>query len=308
MFTKVLVPLDGTRDATAALPIARTLAAAAGARISLLRVVRRHANPLAPHATDVHDAADYLDRVVRDNLQSTVLPVSTHVRSGDVAQEIINQLDQEEAEVIVMATRGHGGAVRALLGSVASDLLAQTPVPVVLLRADGRAIRALKTLLVPLDGSYESATARSTATSLAQLTGAHILVLRAVTPAPASLLQEAALYDTGMYPDPSQDDAVLMDARNYVVDVAARIKQQGVSAEGLALPGDIARTITQTAQSVNADLIVMRTHARTGAARAVLGSVADAVVRSSLTPVMLLRAAASVPDDDAQRERSTADA
>jgi nucleotide-binding universal stress UspA family protein len=121
----------------------------------------------------------------------------------------------------------------------------------------------------------------------------------------SSVLQEAVLLDTAMYAHPDGGDAVLIEARDYAVDVAARLKQQSVSAEGLAQRGDIPRTITETAKSVNADWIVMRTHARTGAARAVLGSVADAVVRSSLTPVMLLREAASVSQDAPRRERST---
>ena len=69
------------------------------------------------------------------------------------------------------------------------------------------------------------------------------------------------------------------------------LTSQGVPAEGLALLGKVPRTITQTAQGSTADLIVMRTHARTGAARAVLGSVADVVVRSSSIPVMLVRGA-----------------
>ena len=291
MFTNVIVPLDGNREATAALPTARALAAAAGARMSLVRVVHRPAGPFASHANEVHEAADYLDRVVRDKLGSAAVPISTQVRSGDVAAEIVRQVEDDARGIIVMATRGHGGVVRAVVGSVASELLAQSPVPIVLLRADGRPSPALKTLLVPLDGSHESATALSPATALAGATGAHILLLRVVTPTPARLLQEAALYDTGIYVDSARDSAALVEARNYVTDVAARVTSQGVPAEGLALLGEVPRTITQTAQGSTADLIVMRTHARTGAARAVLGSVADVVVRSSSIPVMLVRGA-----------------
>ena len=53
--------------------------------------------------------------------------------------------------------------------------------------------------------------------------------------------------------------------------------------------GDVPSTITETADALGTDLIVMRTRGYTGAARAVLGSVADAVVRSAAVPVMLLR-------------------
>jgi nucleotide-binding universal stress UspA family protein len=116
------------------------------------------------------------------------------------------------------------------------------------------------------------------------------------------LMQEAAMYDTGMYADLSSDNTALIEAKDYVADVAASIRQQGVGAEGVALLGDAAHTITQTARSVKADLIVMRTHARTGASRALLGSVADAVVRSSATPVMLLRDSSAVLEDTSRRE------
>ena len=218
MFKNVIVPLDGGREATAALPTARALAAAAGAHMSLVRVVRRPAGPFASHANEVHEASEYLDRVVRDKLGSAAFPISTHVRSGDVAAEIVGQVEDDTRAVIVMATRGNGGVVRAVLGSVANELLAQSPVPIVLLRADGRPSTALKTLLVPLDGSHESATALSAATALARVTGAHILVLRVVTPTPGWLLQEAALYDTGIYVDGGWDSTALVEARNYVTE------------------------------------------------------------------------------------------
>jgi nucleotide-binding universal stress UspA family protein len=57
----------------------------------------------------------------------------------------------------------------------------------------------------------------------------------------------------------------------------------------MAMLGDVPRSITETAEAIGADLIVMRTRGHTGAARAVLGSVADAVVRSADVPVLLVR-------------------
>src|SRR5687768_2027461 len=75
MFTNVIVPLDGRGEATAALSVARTLAAPGGARISLLRVVHRPAGLFGDHAAEVRDAAAYLDEVVRDRLRVVDLPV-----------------------------------------------------------------------------------------------------------------------------------------------------------------------------------------------------------------------------------------
>ena len=80
MFTNVIVPLDGSHDAAAAIPVARTLAALGGGRLSLLRVVHRPAGLFASHINQVREASAYLDRVARDEFGGVNLTVSTHVR------------------------------------------------------------------------------------------------------------------------------------------------------------------------------------------------------------------------------------
>jgi nucleotide-binding universal stress UspA family protein len=303
MFTTVVVPLDGSQEATAALPTARAIAVPVGARMSLVRVVRRPAGSFASHADEMREAATYLDGIVHKKLHSAELSISTHVRSGEIAAEILNQVHDVGPDVIVMATRGRGGVRRAVLGSVASELVAESPVPVILLRTNSHLSPTLKALLVPLDGSPESAEVLPSATALARATGAHVLLLRVVTPVPAWVLQQSSfIYDAGLYLDPDWDNAAYVEARNYVMDLAARLTLQGISADGLALIGDVARTSTRTAVGVKADLVVMSMHGRTGAARAVLGSVADTVVRSSLTPVMLLRGDSTATVEDKSGE------
>src|SRR3954447_22051625 len=84
VFTNVIVPLDGSHDAEAAIPVARTLAALGRGRLSFLRVVNRPAGLFASHANQVREASTYLDGLVRDQLALRDLAVSTHVRSGDV--------------------------------------------------------------------------------------------------------------------------------------------------------------------------------------------------------------------------------
>jgi nucleotide-binding universal stress UspA family protein len=67
--------------------------------------------------------------------------------------------------------------------------------------------------------------------------------------------------------------------------MAGRLRRAGLAAEGRAVVGWPADAIVATADGVGADLIVKSTHARTGPARAVLGSVADPV---NLMPSSLL--------------------
>lgn len=69
-----------------------------------------------------------------------------------------------------------------------------------------------------------------------------------------------------------------------------RLKGLEIDAEGrVAQRQTVVESIGETANAVDADIIVMSTHALTGLARAVLGSVADTLVRSAGHPVLLLR-------------------
>jgi nucleotide-binding universal stress UspA family protein len=296
MFSKVIVPLDGSREAAAALPIARALATLDGASMSLVRVIHRPAGLFAAHANEVREASAYLDEVVRERLGGVDYPVSTHVRSGDVVESILEEVGEGGAGVIVMATRGHAGVVRAVLGSVSSELLSKSPVPVVLVRAGARPVDGLRQILVPIDGSPESEQSLAPVAELAAITGAKVTLLHVVEPSriPTWASEASASYELGQYVKPAEvNRRALEEARQYVDRLADRFTTRLIPTEALTILGEVPTTITDTAEALAADLIVMRTRAHTGAARAVLGSVADAVVRSTTIPVMLVRDQAS---------------
>jgi nucleotide-binding universal stress UspA family protein len=287
MFSTVLVPLDGSPAAEMALPTARGLATALGAQVNLLRVVRRPVGLLDGHAAAIREAASYLDGLARE-LSASNLRVRTQVRSGDVAEAILAEIGEARVDLVVMATRGHSGLVRAVLGSTASEVLSRSPVPVVLLRADSRGLSGVKRLLVPLDGSAGAALALGAGIDLAHATGAHLSLLQVVTPIPVWTYDASVGFSFGQHIDPSWDEAALAGAKRYLEHLVDDLRERGIYAHGRAVLGDVARTISRTAQDVAADLIVMSTRAHTGPTRAVLGSVADEVVRVAQSPVLLL--------------------
>ena len=88
------------------------------------------------------------------------------------------------------------------------------------------------------------------------------------------------------------DEELLASAQEYVGRLTTRLQRAGLAADGRATLGRISETIVSTANEVGADLIVMSTHAWRGPARAVLGSVTDAVVRSARRPVLCAAARA----------------
>jgi nucleotide-binding universal stress UspA family protein len=267
------------------LPAARTLANALDAQIRLLRVVGEPGLVPEDHTDEIREATAYLDALARD-LAGTNLHVRTSIRPGEPHQAILREIAEQRINLVVMATRGRSGLVRAVLGSVASNVVSRSPIPLVLLRADSRTPTELARLLVPVDGSPGGALALAAAKRLADATCARVTILQVVEPIPSWTLATDPFMLGNV--DPDWEDAALAGAHAYVDQLVERLRARDVSAVGIATVGQISAVIAQTALDIAADLIVMSTRARTGPARAVLGSVADAVVRQAQPPVLLV--------------------
>jgi nucleotide-binding universal stress UspA family protein len=290
MFSRILVPLDGTPQSNAALPLADTMARATGATITLLRVVTESLLPDAGAA--VIAARDDLERIA-SALADQSVRVTCAVREGEVGPQILEQVHAQAADLIVMRTHGRVGLERAILGSVTESVLAATQVPVLLLRPGGRHISHIQTLLVPIDGSPGGAVALGTAVGLTRATGASLELLQVAVPIPLHVYA-AYVYGGISEIDPAWDEEALASAREYVKKIVSRLRGAGITVNGDArMEPAIAEAIVARAEETSADLIVMSTGALTGAARALLGSVSDAVVRTSLCPVLLLHRAES---------------
>ena len=286
MFASILVPIDGTAESNAALPLARTLARATGASIALLRVLQ----PTDPTSgRDAFTLATNTMKRIADELRGVDVPVETVVREGDdVANGIVQQSRAPGADLIIMRTHGRVGFQRAVLGSVTQHVLAESGVPVMLLRPGERRISQIQKLLVPIDGSPGGAVALGMAVGIARRTSASIKLLQVAAPLP-TWVYAGYVYGGMTSYDPAWDEETLASARCYVDGMVKRLRATGLVIDGEARPArDVADTIVSVAEEETADLIVMSTQALTGPARALLGSVADAVVRNSHCPVLLV--------------------
>ena len=149
MFTNLLVPLDGSDLAAAALPAALELAQKFDGHINLITVV-----PHLPHEAliDEDDAHDELLDHLRthqfenatqfiEGYEATLKqqhPKVSHqiVEGTAIDQAILTATADLNADAIVMSTHGRGGVNRLIFGSVAEKVLRQASVPVVLVRGD----------------------------------------------------------------------------------------------------------------------------------------------------------------------------
>ena len=290
MFKKILIPLDGSPEAAAIMPTALAFARARYAELVFIRVV-----------ADYHEDAP-ANVVARQELANIAreydladLRVQTEVRYGDVGEQIIEASRLAGADLIALATHGRHGLARAWYGSVTEHVLAASPVPVLLLRADAKPSTRLRTVLVPVDNSPGSVAALAQARELAALTHAHLILLEVVAPVHG--------WDDSPEMSPEWDEELRTGAQGFVTQLARQQREHGVAATGLAEAGPVAETIARIARERDVDLIVMGTHGRIGPRRALLGSIADAVVRTAGLPVLLVRQG-DVPIQGVSEERA----
>ena len=138
MYERILVPLDGSALAEAALAHAVQMAEIFQAELLLLRAVIVPTFPgddtTAATRAVLAESKTYLQSIAR-TLQLRGLHIRTVVRTGKAAETIVEYAVQQEVSVIVMATHGHHGGDRWPLGSIAEKVLRSMQVPVLLIRA-----------------------------------------------------------------------------------------------------------------------------------------------------------------------------
>jgi nucleotide-binding universal stress UspA family protein len=135
---KILVPLDGSRTAEAALPLALQLARTEKGALVLLMVANIHPAPdpapCEPDLAPIRDGQNYLD-TARRRLAPDHRDVSTVVWRGTPAAAIIRAAVQYGVDHIVMTTHGRTSNQRDMFGSVADAVLRNAPMAVVVVRA-----------------------------------------------------------------------------------------------------------------------------------------------------------------------------
>ena len=181
MYTRMLIPLDGSKLAENVLPYARALAGAMDLRIELLSVVDTMDFARTTHAGHVRDFDPIIEAAVREGEQylenvarsfTGITVDNCVVEQGQADQIIIEKAARDKETLIGMATRGRSGIHRWLMGSVAEKVLRGATNPLLLVRGDeeGKSDGAatLKSIIVPLDGSKLAETALPRAVDLAK--------------------------------------------------------------------------------------------------------------------------------------------
>ena len=295
MFKHILVPLDGSAPAEAALPAAALLAARCGARVTLLHIIERDAPATVHgerHLRQRDEAAAYLEET-RRHAFALLSAVACHVHeaaAADVARGIVEHEGELAPDLIVMCAHGRRGLHEKIFGRIAQQVVGLGRVPVLLLRPpqDGAAPFDCRTILVPEDGQPEHEIGLQVATDLARATGAKLELLF-VVPTAATLSGSDAV-----------SSQLLPSATRIMLDLAERGAREhlhqhltalvGVSAQASVLRGEPAREVIVAADKLDADLVVLATHGKAGTEAFWSGSVAAKIIRACPRPLLLVPA------------------
>lgn len=276
MYERILAMLDGSELAEMALPYAEQLAGRMGSEIILFSV---HESAEVPNH---HLNQDYIERTIKatkaraekylDKTQCQEIRVNSVTRVGYPAEAIVSYADKGGVELLVMATHGRSGISRWALGSVADKVIRATRQPVALIRAgnarpDADRNDIMKRALVPLDGSSKSEMVIPYVAELASRLGTELTLLQVV----------------------AEEGPAFQDAESYLQKVCRRLEDREIHASYEVQNGAVADKIINLADAIQADMVAMSTHGRSGISRWTLGSVAEKVLQGGNTPLLLVR-------------------
>ena len=297
MFGRMLIPLDGSKTAEDVLPYARRLAADARVAVELLGVVE-----MAEIAEDIaSNQAAYAGALVREAVRNSTEyleklaqtfhgKVRCNVQQGRPEDIIIAAASADRATLIAMATHGRSGVTRWLLGSVTEKVLRGTVNPLLVVRAPGNSKTdgeaALRSVIVPLDGSDVAETILSPVAALARALDLQVLLIRVYgLPLPTYGGDDYYVPDYLELKDQIRDEA-----EGYLNSRANLLRAQGVAeVSTVVIEGSAADAIIDLARKTPDNLVALSPHGRSGLQRWVLGSVTEKVVRHCQDPVLIVR-------------------
>jgi nucleotide-binding universal stress UspA family protein len=287
-FTKILCPTDFSAGSERALRVAARIANESSAEL-----VIAHAWYVPPPAVAgeyvfppyliqdmVDDSQRSLDIAVRDVTEAGAKHVSGKLVTGIPWVEITQLLEAQAFDLCVLGTHGRTGVSRILLGSVAEKIIRHAPCSVLAVRPDSQPT-PFAHALVPTDFSDSAHFALDQAAALVRPDGA--ITLLHVLELPVSYAGEIRMADFAR--DLDKYAAAALDREAARLQRMTPAKVHIVSRIGY--PG--AQTLAAIEADASIDLVVMGSRGRTGLKRALLGSVAEKVVRNARCPVVVAR-------------------
>ena len=280
MYDRILVPVDGSDPATAALDHALDIASEYGAAVDAIHVADTNVPSQTRIGTDVVDAlvqegAAIVD-AARERGADRGVPMVTEVIQGEPTESIVEYAETYDCGLIVMGSRGQRNLGEYVLGSTTDRVVNRTERRVLTVRpTDTTVSYPYETILVPTDGSQRANEAVELGSEIAASHGAGLHLLVVIDELSMGIGAESAVAEVDAEANP-----VIQSASDHVdtgVDVTTAVRF-----------GSVAGEITDYAADADADCIVMGTHGRQGFNERLLGSTTERVLRTTPVPVLTI--------------------
>jgi len=294
MARRVLVPLDGSPAAEAAVWHAAAVAPALADGLLLLQVLEPgSAFDTADGDVDWRlrraESGAYL-RSVAERLAALGIDAATEVAMGAAADEIVRYARRDDVALIALAAHGRGEAEAFEFGGTCHKVLSCAPASIMVVRRSATAAPAVgyRHVLVPVDGSPAGEWALGLAATIAQQHGATLVVLHLVHGIAPSYER---LPRTAEETELLERLEALQRARGerYLADMATRLAHAGLTIHThLVRAARVADAIQDVAADQRVDLIALSAHGAGGAATP-YGGVAQRLLASVGPPVLVFQ-------------------
>ena len=271
----ILVPTDFSVQADHAMDMAYNIAKKAGAEIYIMHVVE-DMNVSSFNVTGEVTISDMPDKLyvvklienARARLQETAakyndIKIHTKIRVGNAYHNIRDIIVEQDVDLVVMGTKGSSGLQEVLVGSNAEKVVRYSKCPVLTLQ-DKASTYDFKNIVYASGLLTKNDEAIGIVKLFQQMYGATIHLVRINTP---NNFERDSVSYTRMYEFVKQHNL-----EDYTMQIFNDVTEE----EG----------IIYYAEKVNADLIAMATHGRTGFSHLISGSIAEDVVNHSKRPVL----------------------
>jgi nucleotide-binding universal stress UspA family protein len=290
MFQKVLVPLDGSELAEGILPYVSQLARGLNIPVLVMSVVSPDTlEALSQESEKVKlKTENYLQEVAK-RLVKEGAQAESMFSFGRPAERIVQVAERQGCNLIAMSTHSENHLGRGVLGSVTDKVIHSSHIPTLTIHPqEAKKYREqevnISKVIVPLDGSSLAETALPYAEDLAQKLSLELTLVRVITVSGLYSASMAEAYIGSV----DLEAAAEAGAIEYLEGITKKLRVEGLEVQAKPLRGVPAHSIVEQARNTPQSIVILTTHGRSALARWLMGSVTEAVLRTSEGPVLVI--------------------
>lgn len=284
---RILFATDGSEHAEQARELLKALPLAAGSAVHFTTIVTKDSWERPDWLQEaLHEWARRIDQASTQGLNWTGVDLTTEIREGREAEQILEAAETFRADLIMVGSRGLTGLEGFLVGSVARNVAKHAEVPVLIAHAP---VHGLAEVVLAVDSSEHAADAVRLVSHFPLPEETRITVVHVVKPVhPAvglAAIDTAQVYEALQQVESAQKE----QGEALATAVAERLREAGREVAVEVRVGDPASEILEAAAERHADLIVAGARGHSGIEGLLTGSVADRLIKTARCSVLISR-------------------